>query len=135
MKQQILRWIALLLGSVANLWNLGILLFMGANLINDLSGSESLSEKLSGIGILIIIDLFLTLSVISIIIAWFKSKIGGFLMIISAIITLFLIHYEEILNGVIWSNDAIMIQVVLLLSGFLLLYYSYNKGLLKKETT
>ena len=130
MKLQRLRWIALVSGSLANIWNLITVIFIGANLINDLSDGEGVY---SGMGIHVLIFLCLILSLISIILAWFKSKIGSFLITISAIIAILLLLIEQI-NSFLWSYDVIIIQVVLILSGLLLLYYTYNnKRLLIKE--
>ena len=131
MKLKILRWIALILGSLANIWNLLVVIFIGANLINDLSGDESWSD----IGINVVIFLILILCLVSIIIAWFKSKIGGFFLTISAIIALILLLINEI-DRFLWSYDVILIQGVLILSGLLLLFYVYfNQRVGKKENT
>ena len=123
MKQPVIKWIALISGSLANIWNLLIGIFIGANLINDLSGDEGMY---SGMGIHILIFLCLILSLISIVLAWFKSKIAGFLMVISAIVAMLLFLLEKI-DRFLWNYDVVIIQVVLILVGLLLLYHAYYR--------
>ena len=131
MKLKILRWIALILGSLANIWILFVVLFIGANLINDLSQDVSLSVWVNNT--LVFLSFILCLA--SIIIAWFRSKIGGFFLTISAIIALILILINDF-GSFLWSYDGFLIQGVLILSGLLLLFYVYfNQRLGKKENT
>jgi len=125
MKYKIIRWTALAIGTVINvLFSLITLIFIGAALIGDYQTDSMPEFKLSE-------SLFIlgyVLCIIAIVIAWFNSKIGGFLMIICTALLLFLPERNLILGEKLWHPYVIIFAGLLLL-----IYVYYNKWLVKKE--
>ena len=125
MKLKIVRWFALLIGTVVNVW---LFTFLGLFIVHFIGELIDGDEELFGFKTSQNIEFFiLSLSVVSIVIAWFKSKIGGFLITLSAI--LFLIF------NVAYSLRRSEFPIyVLLFSGLLLLFYVYYNEWQTKNT-
>ena len=121
---RIIFWVALIVGSATVL---SLLIFIGANIINDIQIND-IGEVFAKDGYYEIILFFLCEIFISVgfIISWYKSKIGAFLVIAFTILAF-----------VTWGEmdiNILLIHLPLLFSGFLLLFYTYYKDwILKKE--
>jgi hypothetical protein len=102
---KIIRWTALVIGTVINvLFSLITLIFIGAALIGDFQ-TNSMPEFMLWDSLFI---LGYVLCIIAIVIGWFNSKIGGFLMIICAALLLFLPERNLILGEKLWHPYVII---------------------------
>ncbi len=119
MKHAIIRWTALIIVTAINIqFSLIAVIFIGANLINDFQIGDktdfSLWESLFILGYV--------LCIVANIIAWFKSKFGGILITLFAIL-LIILPENLILSEKLWQ------PYVLIAAGLLLFYYAlYNKS-------
>jgi len=124
MKLTFIRWAALLIGSAINLLSLFIGGFFGLVVISRLADE---SEKFQLIEWIVFL-LFL-LNIAAIVVAWFRTRLGGFLITLSAILNIFLFTGE-------WMGDSNrwIFKIPLLFVGLLLLFYVYyNQRLSNKE--
>ena len=125
MKLKVLRWIALINGSISSVLLIPVILFTGAHFIGGINdGTYELTyDDVYG-------DLCLlswVLYIISVVIAWFNSKIGGFFITFFALAQIILYHEAG-------EPGLTFIQFSLLPAGPLLLFYVYyNKWLLKNK--
>ena len=123
MKHSIFRWTALVIATAINIqFSLIAVIFLGANLINDFQIGDksdlSLSESLFILGYV--------LCIVANVIAWFKSKIGGILITLFAIL-LIILPESLTLSEKLWQ------PYVLIAAGLLLFYYAlYNKSPVEK---
>lgn len=116
----ILFWFAQVIAIITSLI---LVLFIGGSLASELfAGDVSIKEDYS-------VFLFFLCELLvagSIILAWFRKRLGPALMIAFTI-----------LIGAVWGNETInivLLHIPLLLSGLLLLFYSYYKErILKKQ--
>lgn len=125
MKFKNLRTIALIIASVIIIYFAGIFIIIAAHFVQELTDgdSEPLFQFLD-----VYMSIFLFLSIVSVIIAWFKNYVGGILVTASAIALIF-----SNLNDLHLGRWP---QYILLFSGILLLFFvRYNKWLLKREQT
>ena len=121
MKITIIRWIGLIAGSILSVFIAGAILFAGAYFI------EGISDGIQGPIIETIVEFLGLLSavliIVAVVIAWFNSRLGGFLITILAMIQIIAFYEPEIS----WM------QISMLLVGLILLFYVYyNRRFLKK---
>jgi hypothetical protein len=126
MTLKILGWIALIIGTGVNIFNLFAIIFVGAHYIEELTNGD---EKLIGFSLVENLNfLCLVFSVAAIVIAWFNRKRGGFLVTIFAV--LLIISSDPTVKEMIWQ------PFVLFIVGLILLYeVYYSARLSKKEET
>jgi len=117
-----LSQIALIIASIANSYFGLILIIIGAHIISVLfdSGNHESADINS-----ILLTIFIFFSLISLVIAWFKNKIGGILITISAI--------ALISTGTDDLHFGQLPQFILLFSGILLLISEYGNLLVHKN--
>jgi cell division protein FtsW (lipid II flippase) len=118
----IIRWIALLFGTVLVVFIAGGVIFGGAYYIEGLrNGVESIKEPDADFYSLLISILI----IISVIIAWFKKRLGAFLITVFAVASIILFYEPE----VIWLQIAILpVGPILLIADFY-----YRRYLSKKR--
>ena len=109
---KILKWIALISGSVLCIFFTGLVLFGGAYFIDGLTNETPLQINqelvLEFLGLLTAI-----LIIVSVVISWFKSKLGGLLITVFVIVHIIAVNEPEIL----WMPISIIpVGLILLLS-------------------
>lgn len=115
---------ALLIGSAINLVSLFIGGFSGLVVISRLIHEF---EKLQLFEVIVFL-LFL-LNIAAIVVAWFRAKLGGFLIIVTAILNI--LYFTD---GRMDDSNRWIFKVPLLIVGLLLLFYAYyNQRLSIKE--
>ena len=120
---QILRLVALLGATIVNLWIFPILFIYGAHFIDELFNGDGQAFGFDAIQNLMFFGM--TLSVASVIIAFFRSFTGGVLIILSSLL-LIVFDFAEEMRRPDWP------LYLLILAGLLLLYYVYVKRILRK---
>ena len=123
MKLKVIRWTALLVETGLSFFILSGVIFAGAYYIEGLrNGVESVKEPDADFFSL----LTAILIIVSVIIAWFKIRLGGFLLTIFSLASIIFFYETE----VAWMQIAI-----LPIGPLLLFYVYYNRWLLKKESS
>ena len=124
MMLKIIRWIVLIVGTGINILNLVAIIFVGAHYIEELTDGDG---DLIGFTLIENVNfLCLVFGVAAIVIAWFNSKIGGFLITIFALLAI--ISSDPTVKEMAWQ------PYVLLVVGLILFYEAYySKRLLNKE--
>ncbi len=120
---KILRLIALLSGSVLSFFFAGTVIFGGAFFIEELTIDNPLQLDKD-----LVLEFFGLLSailiILSVVIAWFKSKLGGLLITVSAMLHIISVSEPEIL----WMQISIIpVGIILLVSP------SNSRSISKKE--
>lgn len=127
MKLKLVRWIGLGIGTLSIIPAIGVVIFGGAYFLNGVSNDSGL--KLEHIWDIDTISLLgLILYVVSVVIAWFKLKLGGILVTICALPQIF--HIEFYRNPP--EPQLLIGQLSMLLVGPLLLFYVYYNEWIKK---
>jgi len=99
--------ILLSIGTFLSIGTLGAIIFLGANIINDIKISQEASSPR-------LVFFFLVLSISSVIFAWFNRKIGGLLVMLSSILIIIsnLIDFMDV--SFYWQQGALFIVGLLL---------------------
>ena len=121
---RIIFWIAQIVGIFTITM---ILIFIGANIINDIQindiGKVFVKDGYYEIILFFLCEVFIG---VAIIISWYKNKIGAFLVIVFTILAYIIWGYEDF--------NILLIHLPLLFTGLLLLFYVYyKKRIMKKE--
>ena len=116
---RILFWFAQIIGILSSLV---LVLFVGGNLVSELfAGGIDFREDYS-VFLFFFCELFVAASII---LSWYRKRLGPILIIVFTI-----------LIGSVWGSqdiNIILLHLPLLLSGLLLLYYSYYKERILKN--
>lgn len=121
---RIIFWVAQIVG-IATI--LSLLIFIGANIINDIQIND-IGEVFVKDGYYTVILFFLceVFIAVAIVISWYKNKIGAFLVIAFTILAYIIWGYKDF--------NILLIHLPLLFTGLLLLFYVYyKKWIMKKE--
>lgn len=121
------RLIALILGSIVNLYNIFWILFIGAYYFDELTDGDSHHVILDMPFEANLIFMTLLFCVITIFIAWYYARIGGYLIIISAAMLIFVPAHSA------FAMVNILPGALLIIAGILLLFYDYDKRMTAKE--
>ncbi len=112
---RIVFWVAQVIGSITII---ALLLFVGGNLLTELIDPD-IDSNLREDFMLYIFLLSLVFVAVSIIISWYKSKIGAFLVIACTILAYIIWGIKDL--------NVLLLLTPLLCSGLLLIFYSYYK--------
>ena len=123
MKLIFIRWAALLIGSAINiysLFNAGFGVLVVISRLTDENTKLQLFE--------LNVTLLLLLNIVAIVVAWFRIRLGGFLITLSAILNI--LYFTD---GRMDDSNRQIMKIPLLVVGLLLLLYDYyNQSLSKK---
>ena len=112
-------WFAQIIGIICSLF---LVLFIGGNLIGELIAQDITIREDYAVFLLFLCDVLIA---VAIIISWYRKRLGPVLMIVISL-----------LIGIVWGREdsnIILLHLPLLISGLLLLFYSFYKEWILKQ--
>ena len=113
-------WFAQIIGIISSLF---LVLFIGGNLIGELIAQDITIREDYTIFLLFLCDVLIA---VAIIISWYRKRLGPVLMIVFSILICIAWGREDI--------SIILLHLPLLFSGLLLLFYSFYKEWILKQS-